>query len=78
MLGVALALFVPTAMLALARADESGGVAVYALSSTTDETGRAIGYWEAVEKAQLAPYTTTDETGRAIGYWEAVEKALAP
>jgi hypothetical protein len=53
----ALALAVPS--VAIARVDEFGGASAYAPYTTTDGTGRALGYWDAYEASlkPLAPYT---------------------
>ena len=54
-----LALTLAVASIAVARPDEFGGASTYAPFTTTDGTGRALGYWDAYEKAvkPFAPYT---------------------
>lgn len=50
--------------------------------AATDQTGRAVGYWDAYEESLVpyAPYTEsrTDQTGRAVGYWQEYQAAVAP
>jgi hypothetical protein len=54
-----LALALAVASIALARPDYFGGAPAVAPYTTTDGTGRALGYWGAYEKAvkPFAPYT---------------------
>ncbi len=51
---IAVALSLAVATVAVAYLDEFGGGATFAPYTTTDGTGRALGYWDAYEKAVAA------------------------